>query len=322
MTSERFASDRRETWRALEDLVALAGSSAMAPADRRRLGTLYRAALSDLGLLRTLLAREGRADSPMLTWLNAVVAGAHACIAQARRGPGLDVRGFLERDFPRAVRAAFPRIGLCAALLAASAVVAYLLCANDVTLARLLAGPTMSQNAEGFTKMGQGRDEATDSVMAAFYVTNNVQVSFVAFALGITFGVGTLWTMIQNGMLLGVTLALVRHHGATSNFLGFVASHGFIELTAIVLAAGAGLGLGRALIAPGAHGRVYALKTAGRESVTLVIGAACLLLLAAFFEAFVSPSAWSLSTKLTIGAVNLGWLLAYLLFAGRSVPRS
>jgi uncharacterized membrane protein SpoIIM required for sporulation len=317
VTPERLVSDRGETWRAL---AALTEQAQLLPDERRRLGALYRASLADLGLFRTLLAREGRAaqaEPAMLTWLNAVIARAHARMAQARRGPGLDVGGFIGRDFPRAVRRAGGRISFSALLLAASALVAYLLCARDVALARLLAGPAMSQNADHFRQMGEGRDEAVDSMMAAFYVTNNVQVAFVAFALGITFGVGTLWTLIQNGLLLGVTLALVAHNGSTSNFFGFVVSHGFIEMTAIVVAAGAGLGMGRALVAPGAHGRGYALKSAARESATLITGAAALLLLAAFFEAFVSPSAWSLSTKLIIGAINAAWLLAYLLLSGR-----
>ena len=90
----------------------------------------------------------------------------------------------------------------------------YLVGRQDVALARVLAGPQMTRNAEGFAQVGQGRSEATDAVMTAFYVTNNVRVSFVAFALGITFGLGTMWVLIQNGFVLGVTMALVRHYGS------------------------------------------------------------------------------------------------------------
>jgi uncharacterized membrane protein SpoIIM required for sporulation len=165
--------------------------------------------------------------------------------------------------------------------------------------------------------MGHGRDEITDSVMATFYVTNNVQVSFVAFALGMTFGLGTLYILVQNGFILGVTLALVRHLGSTTNFLGFVSSHGLIEMSAILIAAAAGMSMGLALVAPGAHRRLDALKLAAREAATLVIGAATLLLLAAFFEAFVSPSALSVRTKVIIGTVNAAWLAIYFTRAGR-----
>ena len=76
----------------------------------------------------------------------------------------------------------------------------------------------MTRNAEGFAQIGQGRSEATDAVMTAFYVTNNVQVSFMAFALGITFGLGTIFVLVQNGFVLGVTLALVQHYGSAAAF--------------------------------------------------------------------------------------------------------
>jgi uncharacterized membrane protein SpoIIM required for sporulation len=315
MTALAFIDRRSGDWQALERLCARGDLS---EAERRTLAASYRVALADLGQLRTLIARAGSSPPPpALAWLNGVVARAHARVALQRRSSAMDVRTFFGRAFPQAFRRAARRVALAATLLVGSAVVSFLICHDDAGLARMLAGPSMARNAEGFAQMGQGRDEITDSVMATFYVTNNVQVSFIAFALGITFGLGTLYILIQNGFILGVTLALVRQLGSTRNFLGFVASHGMIEMAAIVIAAGAGLGMGMALVAPGPHARVDALKLAAREAATLVMGAASMLLLAAFFEAFVSPSALSVRTKAIIGLVNAVWLTIYLARAGR-----
>ncbi|HEY0705228.1 MAG TPA: stage II sporulation protein M [Polyangia bacterium] len=306
-------------------------TKSLAAPERRRLAALYRVALVDLGQLRTLVAKESRGAAPAsplhpqppaLAALNAILARAHARIALHRRATGVDATHFFTVRLPRTVRAALPRIGLAAAVLLLSGVVTYLLCRDDVELARLLAGPMMQKNAEGFSQMREGRAESIDAVMAAFYVTNNTRVAFIAFALGVTFGIGTLWMLLQNGLLLGVTLALVQHNGAVPNFVGFLASHGAIELFAIFLASGAGLGIARALIAPAPYTRVVALKRTAPEAATLVMGAACLLAIAAGFEAFVSPSGWSLATKLSIGAANVVWLTAYVALAGRaSEPR-
>lgn len=315
MTAARFAAERARDWRELESLLA---ANPRKGAERRRLGALYRAALADLGLLRTLLARDAATTPPdVLPWLNALVARAHAQIAMHRRASAYDVPAFFLRVFPRAFRAASLRIGFAAFLVLGSALAAYLLCRGDVGLARTLAGPAMARNAEHFGKMGDGRGEAEDAVAAAFYVTNNTQVAFISFALGLTFGVGTLWVLIQNGIAVGVTLALVQHFGVEDNFYGFVASHAGIELAAIFIAAGAGLGMGRALVAPGPHSRLVALKHAGRDAAILVTGAACLLFLAALFEGFVSPSSLPISTRVAIGALNVAWLGLYLGFAGR-----
>jgi uncharacterized membrane protein SpoIIM required for sporulation len=316
-----FAARRSEDWQRLATLCER--QRALGSGEARALAALYRAALADLAQLRTLCARERPDREPeIVAWLNGVVGRAHALVYVSRRAARLDVAAFFGRELPVAIRRALPRVGLAALLLLGSATVAYLLCRNDVALARLLAGPVMTRNAEGFADVGRGRDEATDAVMTAFYVTNNVRVSFVAFALGVTFGLGTLFVMVQNGLTLGVTVALVRHYGSTENFFAFLAAHSPIELFGIVLAAGAGLGMGLAVVAPGPYTRVVALKLAAREAAKLVMAAACLMVIAAFFEAFVSPSSLPPRVKHLVGAGNALWLTLYILRGGRGADQS
>lgn len=311
MTSEAFAARRADTWNHLARLCERSGG--LAPAETRQLAALYRSGLADLAVLRTLCARERPGfEPPVVTWLNAVVARAHAIVYVNRRASRVDVAAFFTTHLPAAIRRALPRLSLATLLLFGSGLVAYLVARQDVAVARLLAGPAMTRNAEGFAEMGQGRAETADAVMTAFYVTNNVQVSFVAFAFGITFGLGTMYVLLQNGLILGVTLALVQHYGSLGGFLAFVSAHGPIELFAILLAASAGLGMGHALVAPGPYTRVVAIKLAAREAALLVMGAACLLVLAAFLEAFVSPSSLAPSVKHGIGIAGAILLVMYV----------
>ena len=309
MTGEAFAARRSESWQRLARLCERAG-----PLDAstvRELAALYRSALSDLALLRTLFARERPEEPAIVTWLNSLVARAHALVYVNRRASRLDLGGFFTRELPAAIRRASARLALAALLMFGSSAVTYFVCRGDVALARVLAGPQLSENAEAFADIGKGRSGAQSSVMTAFYVTNNVQVSFVAFALGITLGLGTLWVLLQNGMSFGVTLALVDHHGTTANFLAFVSAHAPIELFAILLAAAAGLGMGHALVAPGPFTRMVALKLAALEAAQLVIGAACLLVLAAFLEGLLSGSSLAPAVKHTTGIATAIALIAY-----------
>jgi uncharacterized membrane protein SpoIIM required for sporulation len=309
-----FAARRAPDWQKLADLCERPWHPR--PGQARELAALYRAALADLGLLRTLCAREQpRAEPEILRWLNTLVARAHALVYVNRRVARVDLGGFFARELPAAIRRALPRLALATALLLGSAAVSYFIGRQEVGLARVLAGPAMSRNAEAFAEMGRGRAESTDAVMTAFYVTNNVQVSFVAFALGITFGLGTLWVLVQNGFAMGITLALVGHYGSLANFLAFISAHAPVELFAILLAAAAGLGLGQALVAPGPHTRVVALKLAAVDAAKVVMGAACLLLLAAFIEGFFSPSSLPATVKHATGLTLAALLVLYVWLA-------
>ena len=89
-----------------------------------------------------------------------------------------------------------------------------------------------------------------------------------------------------------------------------------------MLSGAAGLRLGRALIDPGAYSRAYALRIAGKETATLMIGVALMLTIAAFFEAFwSSSSALPIATKLGVGAMLWLLVLTYLFGASRHAGR-
>jgi uncharacterized membrane protein SpoIIM required for sporulation len=123
--------------------------------------------------------------------------------------------------------------------------------------------------------------------------------------------------LIQNGIIMGVTLAFVHHEGAISNLVAFISSHGSLELMAIFISAAAGMSMGHALVVPGPFSRTVALRRAAVDAVTLVMGAACLLLAAAFFEGFVSPSSLPPSAKCLLGGLNAAALVLYFGMAGR-----
>jgi uncharacterized membrane protein SpoIIM required for sporulation len=102
--------------------------------------------------------------------------------------------------------------------------------------------------------------------------------------------------------------------------VGFISSHGYLELSDVVIAGAAGLRLGYPLLAPGLQTRRAALAEGGRVAVRLLLGAAPLLVLAGAFEAFVSPSGLPPEVKIVIGAITGVALYSYLLLAGRESP--
>src|SRR5712692_11780614 len=147
--------------------------------------------------------------------------------------------------------------------------------------------------------------------------TNNIQVTFYAFALGALLGLGTLYVMAFNGAMTGAILALTYRAGFGNDLVTFMVGHGVIELTCIFISGGAGLLIGTALLMPGDLSRADALKSRGMEAVRLIIGCVPLLVVAGIIEGFISPQPISPIIKISIGALTGIALYSYLLLAGR-----
>ena len=152
---------------------------------------------------------------------------------------------------------------------------------------------------------------------SSMIMTNNISVSFLAFALGMTFGLGTLYLMTFNGLMLGTLAALCHINGLNVPFWSFVLPHGVIELTAIFMAGGAGFLLGTALFIPGDLPRKEALVQKGRRAVRLVLGCVPLLIVAGIIEAFFSPTPIPAGLKFAMAGILLVLLFSYLLLSSQ-----
>lgn len=163
-----------------------------------------------------------------------------------------------------------------------------------------------------------GRESGSDLMMFGYYIMNNISIGFRTFASGLLAGLGSVFVLVFNGVVIGSVAGHLTAIGYGDPFWRFVAGHSGPELTAIVLAGGAGLQLGLALIAPGRKPRLRALTDAGWDGAQLVLGVFLLLLFAAFVEAYWS----SISTipaliKYTVGIVLWVLIVGWLLLGGR-----
>lgn len=153
--------------------------------------------------------------------------------------------------------------------------------------------------------------------MAGFYVYNNVGIAFRCFATGILFGLGSAFFLVHNGAVTGAVMGHVIRTGGGPNILTFVAGHAPLELTAIVIAGGAGLQMGRALVVTEGKTRLRSLYDQRDPILAQVLGAAVMLLLAAAIEGFWSPSPITATVKWSVGATVLSLVIAFLTLAGR-----
>jgi len=156
-----------------------------------------------------------------------------------------------------------------------------------------------------------------DPLLSSFVITNNIRVALAAFALGITFAVGTVYMMVVNGAMLGGIAGAFAKSGIAGQFWMVILPHGALELSAVVVAGGAGLVMGYALWCPGQRTRRKALREEAVRAMQLAVGLIPAFAVAGLFEGLVTPSdAIPESLKVILGAAAAAVFWLYLLLAG------
>ena len=316
-SSDRFIKERKGAWQRLEDLLALLDRSSLRRLHReevRELGRIYRRTASDLAIARA----ESR-DPRLVNYLNSLVIRAHGRIYRADPAEGRRrVRDFFARDFPSTFRRTWRYTALAFSVCALFGVLSFLGTWRDPEFSELAGVPAYwrERNVERKVRWWEEINKA-NQIAATGIATNNILVTFNAFAFGALFGVGTLFYMATNGASIGAVLALTFRAGYGHELLTFMAGHGVIELTCIFIAGGAGLLFGTALLFPGDIPRFDNLRLRGREAAYLIVGCVPLLAVAGTIEGFISPAAIPPTMKFAIAVITGVALYSYLLLAGR-----
>lgn len=314
---------RKAHWDRLTVLLHQAESQGLrsfSTAELREFSRLYRAASSDLSLAR---ARE-RQD--LALYLNQLVARTHAQIYSrpARRRP--EVLQFFAHAVPATFRQCFPFWATALAILLFGSAIGYVTTSLNPAWAEVFVGPGMRTALEEFvkTKAQPGQYFAPTAGVfggggfSTLLMTNNIQVALMCFAFGISAGVGTCYVLWRNALMLGAALGLGAFHSKLTLMAAVVAPHGVVEISAVVVAAAAGLRLGWALISPGDLPRGDALRVAGKQAGQLALGTIPMFIFAGLVEGLVSPIHTGplglIPVRLGFGAVSglvlYGWLFS------------
>jgi uncharacterized membrane protein SpoIIM required for sporulation len=321
LTERAFADRRRKSWDALDSLSRKStrrGLRALDPDDVAQLPALYRDVCCDLAA-----AQAARYSAPLVDYLRGLTATAHGILygphAAKSRDDRMAIRQAWMVAFPRAVRKRWRAMLLATGLFFIPLAIGIVLTLHDPSFAFRVAPEKMLRPlAEAYARgFDDGRDAGEGTMMAGFYVYNNVGIALRCFALGIFGGLGSAFYLVQNGLTIGAILGYVATQGAGANIGTFIIGHGSLELGAIVLSGGAGLSLGWSVIAPGELTRLASLQRTARDILVIVAGAAVMLVMAAGIEAFWSASSTPREIKLAVGGSLLVLVIAYILLAGR-----
>jgi uncharacterized membrane protein SpoIIM required for sporulation len=279
---------------------------------------LYRHVCNDLAL-----ARDRQLSSALVAELNELALRGHQLLYRARTGQWWSLTEFLGAEFPRAVRREWKLVLFCHAFFYALALGLGVL-AYEVpdSIYSFVDEPGVHQYEQMYDpdtgSVLKSRSADEDARMFGFYIWNNVSIAFRTFASGLAFGIGAIGSLVFNALSLGLVAGHLVLVGSARTFFGFIVGHSAFELTAMLLSGAAGMRLGLALVSPGAHTRLSALRTAASESLPIIAGAGLMLVVAACIEAFWSPRLLPPALKLGAGALAWATVAGWLGLAGRA----
>jgi uncharacterized membrane protein SpoIIM required for sporulation len=309
MITNRWIDRRRPSWDRLSALLGTANGrrlKGLSADELREMAFLYRQIASDLSALQ----QDGTA--PTLTaYVNQLLARSHNFVYSGRRTSATAAVRFLWVEYPRLIRRLHGFVHASLLLFLAGAVLGSLLTLARPEFMRHMLGPQMVATIEGH-KMWTDSVASMAPQASSAIMTNNLSVTFTTFASGILAGLGTIYLIGWNGLLLGVVGTACAQAHMSASLWSFVAAHGSLELPAIVLSGAAGLRLSQGLLFPGPYSRRYALTETGRDAVKVMAGVIPMLVVAGILEGFLSPSGAPKALKFAVGCLLFTLLIVWL----------
>lgn len=269
----------------------------------------YRMLAHDVAKARRLLP-ESRARE----YLEAAYAQSHATLHRPAWHPGYALRDLLRDELPAVVSWLRPHIIWATALFILAVTAGYWMVHMYPDLIALFASPELISTVERGQLWTEGLlNIVPSSVLSLQILTNNIVVSLFAYCAGFLFGLGTLYILGLNGLMLGAVFAFTGHHGLGDDLFRFVIAHGCVEISVMCLSGAAGAAVGEALIRPGHATRAESFQHAALQSGKLILACVLLLVGSGLIEGYISPNpAFSLPTRIAIGVTYWLFMLAFL----------
>ncbi|WP_109486183.1 stage II sporulation protein M [Occallatibacter savannae] len=315
--SNQWIAKRRPHWDRLAFLLTRSdqhGVASLSRSELQEMALLYRQVAGDLSVLRRDETARTHTEN-----VNMLLARAHHIIYSRKKTGWAALFRFLKDEYP----VIFRRQGsyVLASLLVSIAwgILGAALTTARPQFMRHYVGPAMISTMEQH-KMWTESIVSVAPQETSHIMTNNLSVSFLTFAGGILFGIGTFLLLFNNGMMLGVIAAACHQYGMSIALWSFVVPHGSLELPAIIIAGGAGFRIGRAMLFPGGYRWKESVARGGIEASRLVSGVIPMLVVAGCLEGFFSPSHAPVWLKFTVGGLLFSLLLTWLFRPVKTAP--
>lgn len=308
MDLDAFVTVHSPQWTRLDEL---SRRRRLRGAEVDELVTLYQQAATHLSTVRS-----SAPDAALAARLSTTVARARAAVTGGGEPFYRELARFFVVSFPAAVWRARWATAIAAAFTVAVALAAGFWVANDRQVQLAVFGSDATIRQLVTYEFENYYSEFSAAGFGAQVWTNNAWVAAQCIAFGIS-GVMVVYVLFQNAINIGFAGGIMAANDRLGLFFGLITPHGLLELTAVFVAAGAGLMLFWAWVAPGPRTRGRALAQEGRSMITVALGLVVVLLVSGFVEAVVTPSGLPTWLRIGIGAAVWVAFCAYVWVFGR-----
>ncbi|MEQ8535425.1 MAG: stage II sporulation protein M [Imperialibacter sp.] len=263
-------------------------------------------------------AKANYPNTKLFTYLNALALMVHTIVYKNKKEEKGRFGKFWAYEVPLEIRRSYKYILIAFLITALGVSIGALSSANDETFVRLILGDAYVDMTLNNIKEGDpmGVYSSMDgNYMFMAITSNNIRVSFVAFALGLFFSVGAGWVLFQNGVMLGAFHYLFFKEGLFDDTILTIWLHGTIEIWSIIVAGAAGIVLGNGFLFPGTYPRIHSFQRGAKQAIKVVLGLFPFFIVAGFIESFVTRhTEWPLYLKLLIISLSLLLILFYFFY--------
>ncbi len=279
MKEAAFIRQNIEKWRHVELII---GDTLFATPDETV--AAYNQVTSDLAFAQTHYPGSSVTD-----YLNDLALGLHRDLYHQRREKWSRVIRFWTHDVPLSVYHARRALLSSLVIFVVSIVVGVISTCGDESFPRVILGDyyvemTLRNIEQGHPMAVYGSDSQFLSFLGI--TVNNVMVSFMIYVMGIFTSFGTGYYLLHNGIMVGAFVTFFVQRGLFVQAVLAIMLHGTLELSAIVIAGGAGITLGNGWLFPGTYSRLRSFLRAARRSLMILVSTVPVFIVAGFIEGF------------------------------------
>jgi len=307
MKENLFIRENSNCWQRLEETIKKfkKSGSKMDISTIDELLSLYDKVSTDLSYSRTYYGNNNTT-----IYLNKLVGAAHDLIYTKKTSSIGRVFSFYRGEFPMLLRKNFKYFLVSALLFLSGFVFSFIY----TMISEQNAGYFLPPQFIDSMGSSPGTISWDGAIMSSFIFTNNIRVGIIAFALGITFGFGSVIILVYNSFPIGCLAALYLNRGQGLAFLSLILPHGILELFAVFVCVAAGLVIGYSLVNPDSYTRKDAFLIRGKDGIKLVCGTIPLFVKAGFIEGYFTPLHISEWIKLAFSFFTLLMLIIYIIW--------